>query len=220
VELMPPAPGVPEHPRLLAIARDLERNGRRVDELTTLVYKLAGDITRHLDSGSPGSGDPADSGAVVRAWLLADDAERALDDLADLIGWLDRVYLAYPGASVPTCWLWHPAMVEELWWLRQTHAEAYHPQVGSWVRVGDWHDRLRPNVVARLRKAAIACELSLHKPGAEQGHPGPRTPLTSAAAALAAWAAAGRPDPAPEPTEAELEQAEQFHRDSVNRSRR
>ncbi len=213
---MSPGSGGPEHPQLVAISRKLERTGRRVDELSDLVHKLAADIAHHLGSASPAPG----GGGEVRAWLLAEDTDRAEADVADLISWLDRVYLAFPEASLPTCWLWHPSMVEELWWLRCAHADAYHPQTGSWVRAGDWHDRLRPNVVRRIRKAAVACELSLHKPGGEQSHPSPRAPLTSAAATLAAWAAAGRPSPVPEPTEAELEQAEQVHRDNLNRSRR
>lgn len=213
---MPPEPGVPEHPKLVAISRNVDRTARRVDELSDLVHKLAADITRHLGSSSPAPG----GGGEVRAWLLVEDPDRAEADVADLISWLDRVYLAFPDASLPTCWLWHSSMVEELWWLRCAHAEAYHPQNGSWVRAGDWHDRLRPNVVRRIRKATIACELSLHKPGAEQSHPTPRTPLTSAATKLAAWAAAGRPSPVPEPTENELEQAEQVHRDYLNRKRR
>jgi hypothetical protein len=215
---MTPGSGQPEHPHLGALSRDVERTGRRVDDLNALVHKLAADITRHLAARTPDAGDGARPG--VRAWLQAGDPEQAVADAAALIDWLNQVYLAYPGASLPTCWLWHPAMVEELWWLRCAHAEAYHPELGSWVRVGDWHDRLRPNVVRRIHKAVIACELSLHKAGGEQAHPAPRAPLTSAGPALAAWAAAGRPDPAPEPSEAELEQSEQAHRESLKRSRR
>jgi len=215
---MAPETGGPEHPRLVAIARDVERTGRRVDELNDLVYKLAADITRHIDSPSPGSGAGGASGS--RAWLLADDAGRAAGDLDDLILWLDRVYLAYPGATLPTCWLWHSWMVEELWWLRRAHAECYHPADGSWLRAGDWHDRLRPNVVQRIRQAAIACEVSEHRPGAGQAHPAARTPLAAAADTLAAWAAAGRPDPAPEPTESHLAEAERFHNDELRRRRR
>ena len=79
--------------------------------------------------------------------------------------WLRRVYLRYADAALPSCWLWHPDVVEELWWLRQAHAEAFHPQTGSWRAVGDWHDRQRPNLVRRLRPLVNKCELSLHVPG-------------------------------------------------------
>lgn len=220
---MAPDPGGPEHSRLRALARDVDRTGRRVGELDTLVRQLSADVAAlvgGLNPASPGSGAAGEAHLGVRSWLLVEDQERAHTDIDDLIQWLDAVYLAYPGATLPTCWLWHPSLVEELWWLRQAHAEAYHPVVGSWIRVGDWHDRLRPNVVRRIRQAAVACELSLHRPGAEKGHPSLVAPLSQAAQTIAAWAAAGRPDPAPEPTPAELEAAEQVHRDGLARSRR
>ena len=75
---------------------------------------------------------------------------------------MDAVYLRYRDADCPSCWLWHPEVVEELWWLRQAHADAYHPETGSWLRVGDWHDRQRPGVVRRLVRAVGSCELALH----------------------------------------------------------
>ncbi len=217
---------VPQHPHLRALGREVERTGRRVGELDTLVRQLAADLaglTRHLDGSLPEPGEEqvalGGTGSGVRAWLLADDPQQSLEDLADLVGWLDRVYLAYPDAHLPTCWLWHPAVVEELWWLRCAHADAYHSETGSWLRAGDWHDRQRPNVVRRVRAAVNTCELSEHRPG----YPGARAslgaPLTSAAALIAEWVAAGRPAPAPEPTEPQLAEAEQVHRQEMDRSR-
>lgn len=146
--------------------------------------------------------------------MLVEDAERAELDLVDLVEWLDRVYLAYPLATLPTCWLWHPTVVEELWWLRCAHADAYHPTTGSWARVGDWHDRLRPNVVERLKKEATICEVLMHTAERKTDTASQlRTPVRSAVPTMAAWTAAGRPDPAPEPTAEDLEQAKQFQRD-------
>lgn len=220
-------PDVPPHPHLQALGRQVERTTRRVAALDDLVRELGEKVSalaRHLGAESPGPGEPPATGPQwedggLRGWLLADDPDQAAADLADLIGWLDRVYLAYPGVTLPTCWLWHPAVVEELWWLRCAHADAYGP-TGNWLRVGDWHDRQRPNVVRRIRAAVLACELSLHTAGAEAATPAARTPLTGAAATIAAWSAAGRPDPAPEPTEAQLEIAEQAHRDMIHGKRR
>lgn len=218
---MAPASGQPEHPRLVSLSRDVERTGRRVDELDGLVRRLGVDVSaiaHHLSTGSPGSGEDRESG--VRAWLLIEDRERAEADIDDLILWLDRVYLAYPGATLPTCWLWHSWIVEELWWLRQAHADAYSPVVGSWQRAGDWHDRLRPNVVRRIRQSVVACEVSEHRPGRGQAHPAARAPMTVAADAIAAWAAAGRPDPAPEPTEDHLAESRRFLDEELRRRRR
>ena len=93
--------------------------------------------------------------------LLVDDPDQALADLADLAVWMDAVFLRYRDAQVPPCWLWHPEVIEELWRLYQAHGDAYHPETGTWARVGDWHDRQRPGVVRRLR-AVAGCELALH----------------------------------------------------------
>lgn len=217
------------HPHLKALGREVERTGRRVGELDSLVRTLAATVARlseHLGAEPPEPGEPGDNagegregGPGVRAWLLAEDPAQTEADLTDLIVWLDRVYLAYPGVSLPSCWLWHPDVVEELWWLRRAHADAYHPKTGTALRAGDWHDRQRPNVARRVRSAVNACELSEHSPGKPQAHPAARTPLVAAAVTIAAWVAAGRPDPAPEPTPAQLDEAEQERLRDLDRTR-
>jgi hypothetical protein len=205
----PPGPGDNDHDRLVALGRDVDRTTRRVGELEVLLRQLAADVTalaRQLGAPSPG---PGDTGAV-RAWLLAEDPRQAAADLADLIEWLDRVYLAYRDTTLPSCWLWHPDVIEELWWLRRTHAEAFHPQQGTWQRVGDWHDRQRPGVIKRVRSAVRGCELALHAAGGERHHPAPLAPLAEAAEQLAGWAAGGRAGTAPEPTPAQLVEAARY----------
>jgi hypothetical protein len=223
-----PAPGEGGDEKLVALGRESARTARKVADLESLVRQLAADVTslaRFMGGESPAPGDRPEAGVprqngdspakarvpAVRAWLLADDPEQAGADLAELIGWLDRVYLVFPDAQLPSCWLWHPDVVEELWWLRNAHADAYHPKQGSWLRVGDWHDRQRPGVVRRIREAVGSCELMLHTPERRPGLGGPEqpkpAPLTAAVATIAAWVAAGRPQPAPEPTEAQLDEA-------------
>jgi hypothetical protein len=226
-----PTNGQPaEQSRLVALGREVERTSRRVGELDTLVRQLAADITaltRHLGGGSPEPGEPGDPDGekpepspAVRAWLLADDPERAAADLADLVGWLHRVYLRYHGATLPSCWLWHAGVIEELWWLRCAHTEAYHPSTGSWLRIGDWHDRQRPNTVKRIAAATRGCELDLHMPGAQNGHPPAEVPLAGAASAIAtAWIATGRDQAPPEPTPAQRAEAAAYDR-ALHRSRR
>jgi hypothetical protein len=201
------------HPHVVALARELERTTRRVGELDSLVRNLADQLatlaTPTADP-SPGAGDEVEPPPAVRAWLQSTDPDTGLGDLAELIVWLDQVYLAYPDAVLPACWLWHPAVVEELWWLRCAHVEAYHPNVGTWLRVGDWHDRQRPNVAARIRKAVHGCELALHTPGARRAHPQTRAPLAGAAEQIAAWAADGRTAAPPAPSTAQLAEAEAY----------
>ncbi|WP_297661772.1 hypothetical protein [Pseudonocardia sp.] len=147
----------------------------------------------------------ATPGPAVRSWLTGSDLAQAETDLLDLVVWLERVYLRYPSAVLPSCWLWHPAVIEELWWLRNAHADAYHPATGSWARAGDWHDRLRPGVVKRLQPIATRCELALHVAGAEHNRGPALVPFAETAALIAqAWT---RSTTTPEPTEHQLDQA-------------
>jgi hypothetical protein len=225
IDTHPPSPGVAAgtdgaDPRVLAMARAFDRTRRRVEGLDTRVAQLAADITRMAgvltaqrpphsgdlpDSDPPEDDTDPDDGTAVRSWLLGAapdvaDPDQAVADVTDLIGWLHRVYLRYPGSELSACWLWHPHVIEELWWLRNAHADAYHPADGSWLRVGDWHDRQRPAVAKRVREAIGSCDLSLHAPGKPHGQPAPVAPLTAHAAAIAAaWAAGGaRPEPTAE----------------------
>ncbi len=151
-----------------------------------------------------------------RCWLLANDPVEAAAALVDLVEWLDRVYAQYPDSALSSCWLWHPAVVEELWWLRCAHADAYSDDVGNWMRVGDWHDRQRPGVARRVRGVLSKCQLSRHLPNRDR--PGsvtapPATPLAEHAAAIAAaWAT----DHAlPQPTAQQLDDGNTYQREHL-----
>jgi hypothetical protein len=206
---------------VLALARAVERAVRRVDALDAVTGQLAADVStlaHALDTGPAGAPGAGAEDRGVRSWLLAEGPDQAIADLADLARWMDAVYLRYRDAAVPSCWLWHPEVVEELWWLRCAHADAYHPERGSWLRVGDWHDRQRPGVVRRVTRAVGGCELALHL--TDRTHPGRLTgasshvtppapaPLTSAVAQVAAAWAADRA--APEPDVAQLGEADRL----------
>jgi hypothetical protein len=222
LELMP-ADGDGADPRIVALGRTTERTARRVTELDAMLRRLAADVLAIAKAqttgptGNGGDGDPDRPG--VRSWLLADDPDQARTDVADLVVWLRQVYLRYTDAALPSCWLWHPDLVEELWWLRQAHAEAFHAQNGSWRAVGDWHDRQRPNLVRRLRPLVNKCELSLHVPGADAAGPPVDVPLAVHADAVAfAWTTTpGRQVPPPDA--AQLVDSERFTREML-RSRR
>ncbi|MBN9102911.1 MAG: hypothetical protein J0I49_33180 [Pseudonocardia sp.] len=155
------------------------------------------------DVASPESGE-----AEVRSWLLISDPEQAVTVLADLVEWLDRVYLRFPNSELGACWLWHPHVIEELLWLRCAHSDAYSPETGSWLRAGDWHDRQRPGVVRRVREALGKCDLSLHEPGRPHGHAPVVAPLVAHAAQIAEqWATTST---RPEPTPAQLTEAADY----------
>lgn len=191
-----------------ALARMVERTGRRVGDLDAHVRQLATDLAALAANLAPGGGD-----GLVRAWLLTDDPDQAVADLSDLVVWLGRVYLRYTDAVLPSCWLWHPDVVEELMWLHHAHGEALDPERGSWQRVGDWHDRQRPGVVRRIHKAVGMCELLLHAQGREVADPPRNVPLATAADEIAvAWATTGRHTAPPMPTEEQLAVADRHDR--------
>ena len=194
-------------PRVVALARDVERlahhvadlNQRQAD-LDELVRRMAEDLALLL---------PSEEDAEPRAlpsWLATLDRERARAMLADLADWLAAVYLRYPDAALPSCWAWHPAAVEELWWLRQAHHAAFAGPRACWRDVADWHDRLRPGVVRRLTGISNGCDLALHAPGARQAPVPPSVPLAAAIDPVAERWATERS--APEPTAAQLAEAE------------
>ena len=214
-------PVEPIDPVLRALARSVDRTGRRVDALDALVAQLAADLAtlaRYVRAGAASPADAPSDGegdevSPVRAWLLADNPEQAAADLDDLCAWVGRVYFRYPRTELPSCWLWHPHAVEELWWLRRAHADAYHPDAGSWVRVGDWHDRQLPGVTGRLAHAIGSCELALHLPG-ERAAGAPRAVPFADVATLVAqtWTGSGGQEPGPEPTREQLAQADAYFR--------
>lgn len=184
---------------MAALARDMERAGRRIAELEGVVRKLV--------AGPPAPSE-AEQAARVRSWLLVDDPETARGDLDDLTEWLDSVYLQYPHAALPSCWARHPSVVEELFQLRWLHDAAYRGRNASWARVADWHERYRPGVQKRVTAAISSCELSLHLPGSEAASPAPTAPLRASNQAVAAtWTSERR---APIPTSAELREANAY----------
>jgi hypothetical protein len=193
---------------VLAFVQELTRVTRRMnaaDEraagLKAQVEELAGLLTCNANDIKAliSRADKQDKGAPPRSWLLAEDQGQAVADLEDLTVWLGRVYLRYPGAELPSCWAWHPGVVEELWWLRQAHREAYVPSTHSVAKAGDWHARSRPGVVARLAVIVQDCDLSRHIDGGDRIQDPPLVPLAGQAERVAThWVKGGTPLPTPD----------------------
>lgn len=200
------------------LAADVERLARRVATDTTRINALAELLTQlATDVATLAARSAPDGDDAVRAWLLTEVPEIAVRDLEDLAGWLTRVYLRYPDAALPACWAWHPAAVEELRWLRATHAEAYHEDRGSWAKAADWHDRLRPGATQRLNTAYGACELREHAEGGTRHRPAPTIALPGSEALIAqAWATT--PDTPLIPTEQQITDAERHDQQEHHQS--
>ena len=224
------------HPQLLALARGVERATRRVGNVEQLVRQLATDTTRRGTDlellvqqlaadvtaltrvvGDPDEPDPDVAAGAVRSWLLCEDAAQARTDLADLVTWLGAIYLRYQHAVLPSCWAWHPAVVEELWWLRQAHRAAYEAEGASWRDAGDWHDRQRPGVVKRIGAAIGGCDLARHAVnGDRRAAAQPVAPLAGAADQIATTWTEHRtaPEPTPEQTHEANQHDQEQHRTS------
>jgi hypothetical protein len=146
--------------------------GRVESRIGSLAATLAG-VADHIAELAAGD----DGLARYASWFEIDDAPVAYRRLTDLVTWLDQVYLQFPDAALPTCWLWHPSVVEELLWLRRSWLEAFTGRTAAVFRVADWHDRQRSGVVARIRALNDGvCSLDQHDRGAERDGRPPNRP--------------------------------------------
>ncbi|WP_433504823.1 hypothetical protein ACQP04_35635 [Pseudonocardia halophobica] len=206
--------------RVVALSRELERTTRRLGELDALVRELAGTLAEL--AAAPAGGGPQAPASPVRPWLGTPDVDAAVADLGDLADWLGAVYLRYSDALLPSCWAWHADIVEELRWLRGAYNDAYGltpPGAGSaarsgpsWQKVGDWHDRLRPGVVRRIKTAAGSCELSRHAPGEYLPQRQATAPLATQLRAIgAAWTTTGSPPTVTDDLIAQARHEQQLH---------
>jgi hypothetical protein len=141
--------------------------------------------------------------------------------LAELAGWVGRVYLRYTdaGPGFPECWLWHPDVVEELLWLMRAWQQAYLGETASVLAVGDWHDRYRPGVVRRVTHTAGTCSLERHT-NRDAPESASSAPLASAVERIAAWWGTDGACPAPVATHADLDEAAEYWRRSGGGGRR
>jgi hypothetical protein len=182
---------------------------RRVDEMAATVSQLA-----QVTLGTESAADDRPS-KVAPSWLDIDHEGPsrlfARDILDRLTPWVAGIYLRYSDARLPDCWLWHPDVVEELLWLHAAWLAAYDRDAPV-TAAGDWHERQRPGVVARVKAYAGMCSLEAHLPGKERHRPAPTAHTDDAIPAIAAWWADRRDQPGPVPTEEQIATASERHR--------
>jgi len=201
------------------LARDLEALRREVTALSGLARRVEelGQLVTRLAEATAAT--TAESDGVV-SWLDAEldprDPAVAEAILTRLAGWVAGVYLRYPDAKLPDCWLWHPEIVEELLWLHQAWLAAYADGVRV-TAAADWHDRYRPGVIARLKSTADMCGLEDHQPGRIRHRPARTAPVLDAVPVIAAWWSTERDKPAPAPSLEQITAATQAHRNGARR---
>ncbi|RZT89049.1 hypothetical protein EV383_6004 [Pseudonocardia sediminis] len=172
----------------------------RVDELGRLVSQMADTLATLAARRRP---------AAAPSWLLAPtDPEKVRALVEELCAWLGAVFMRYPdGAQVlPDCWLFHADVVEELLWLMYAWCAAYQGGEASVSAAGDWNERHRPGVVARLRRSVGSCSIEAHQTrpgwGAPACAPVP-VPGLDHATAITGWWATARDQTPPEPAQTE-----------------
>ena len=193
---------------LAGLAREVDGLRRGLDPLAgipTRVDDLARTLTQLADALTSSPARPGPTPAP--SWLSApEDPEQLAALLEELCTWLGRVFLRYPDAAsvLPTCWLWHPDVIEELLWLMHAWLGAYQGKGASVQLAGDWHDRQRPGVVRRLKSSVGSCSIERHQTRtgwSDRPRGAVEVPGTDATELIASWWATSRDQPAPEPAE-------------------
>lgn len=211
-------------PAVTALARSVDRATRAAEKDRQQLTDLAATVSEM----APVLADLAEKVAALKpkkadaakpvSWLLTTEPGRAQEALTDLAEWLQTVYLLYPGASLPPCWAFHPDVVEELLALRQTHHDAYQGERASGVAAVDWHAKHRPGVAGRIAAAHSTCGLSQHQPGGKAAKPTPGVPLAAHTHVVAGhWAVQ---HDMPEPSQQQLNEAQQIQETRLHGSRR
>lgn len=150
-----------------AQVEEVAEQGRR---LAAAVEALAGDD--EADSEAP---------AVLPRWaqLNQDEAHRAWIGLNDwLLGVLVPVY-EVTVAQLHGCWPAHPAIREELSWLRACWIQAYEADRGA--SAAEWHTRWLPGCLDRIAahfKRAGCSQAAHRKPKPGEFRADPATPET------------------------------------------
>lgn len=203
----------PERDDRYATAADLGNLVREVDELRRTVGAVATSAGRIKDLAARVAGlaetvhDLQTRPGVTPppSWLNAPtDTGWVSEQLDELAGWMQTIYLRYTDAaqSLPDCWCFHADVVEELLWLMHAWLAAFQGSKASVQLVGDWHDRLRPGVVRRIRATAGTCSPEAHlvREGWRQVVTGaPPLPAENDLTTVATWWADDRDSQAPEP---------------------
>ena len=194
----------PEKDAIAGLARHAEDIRRRLvitEGQLKDVTKQVAELGDRMNTAAPPPSGPT-------SWLnfprAADDktaAARAGTVLSDLTEWLAAVFLRFPDGRqcLPECWLWHCDVVEELLWLRQGWSAAYRGRSASVMLAGDWHDRLRPGAVRRIRVSAGTCSYENHRLDPSSVRLTARSSAQDAVRVIASWWTAARDEFPPGP---------------------
>lgn len=116
---------------------------RALDMLANQVEEVARELGTDPDS--------ADEGLTPIAWHTLNQS-KARAAWEELLNWADTVLCPTYGITrgqLPDCWTRHPAMRNEISWLRTCHIQAYHPDAHA-GGAAEWHLRYLPGALERI----------------------------------------------------------------------
>lgn len=146
------------------VAGIVERLGRQQQQLDATVKRIAKRIFDDNKKTQEQKEEEEEAPPPVFSWLaLPQEMEpEALQILTDLADWLARVYRRFPGSELPSCWMWHPWVIEELVTLWCLFEFAYHGEKPAPRLAADWLNQYRPNCVKRIAEKTRGCRLDKH----------------------------------------------------------
>ena len=158
------ASGDPIAAQLMSQAQTIARLRKDLDDLA----HQSGDTFVGLVERIEGiESDAGSAASIPTAWCWRDLGPRAGEELWDqLTDWVDWVRSRYPLArKIPTCWVDHPEIVEELTALWLAWQAAYQDRNASLTAAADWHDRWLPGLLYRLEHGPFAVDCTNeHRP--------------------------------------------------------
>lgn len=133
------------------LSSDVSELGATIATVSSSVERIESALDKFMADMS--DEDDSEDEAVLVDWSSL-DADAARLEWSRLENWLDQwlipTYELTLG-ELPPCWMHHPAMREELSWLRSAWAGAYRTGRGSGVNAGEWHVRWLPAAIERIK---------------------------------------------------------------------
>lgn len=138
--------------RRLALAESrLSQLGSDLSEIGAAQQDMHKSVTLLRDQLSTQQGDGDDGTGIVDWSSLT--RKQAVKAWANLYSWLDEWLVPVYGVQVRTllpCWPHHPAVREELSWLRCAWMQAYRRPSSTASAAAEWHTRWRPAALSSI----------------------------------------------------------------------
>lgn len=155
--------------RVSQLSSDLSETAAMVADVQNVQAAQQEQISRlatqvSLLGGTPLDEEEAEDSGQIVDWSRLDRAaaEREWQRLYEWVdGWLVPTYGVTVG-QLRLCWPHHPAVREELSWLRCCWVAAYRAPGASPTAAAEWHTRWLPSCLDRIRQHTKQCNAGKH----------------------------------------------------------